>query len=138
MLTDEDKQWISTKLEAMGPQIETRLLEAIEPRIETRLLEAIESRNEARLLVLESRIEARLLVLESRIETRLLEAIESRIGTRLEALETKLLTAFHQWASPQEMRQRSHAAAIKALDAETEYLTDRVTKLERKADGGIA
>lgn len=53
------------------------------------------------------------------------------IKERLERVETALLTAFHQWASPQEMRQRTHAAAIKALDAEMEYLSDRVTKLEQ-------
>jgi hypothetical protein len=48
----------------------------------------------------------------------------------LERVETSLLTAFHQWASPVEMRQRSHAAAIRALDAEVEAISDRVNKLE--------
>jgi len=49
---------------------------------------------------------------------------------RIEKLETTLLTEFHKWASPVELRQRSHAAALKALDAEVESLSDRVNKLE--------
>lgn len=52
------------------------------------------------------------------------------IQEQLRNLETNLLTAFHQWASPVEMRQRSHAAALRALDTEVESLADRVSKLE--------
>jgi len=48
----------------------------------------------------------------------------------LEHLETRLLTAFHQWASPMEMRARSHAAALRALDVELESVSERVKKLE--------
>lgn len=48
----------------------------------------------------------------------------------LEKLETTLLTEFHKWASPLEMRQKSHAAAIRALDIEVESVSDRVNKLE--------
>lgn len=40
------------------------------------------------------------------------------IDQRLEKVETALLTEFRKWGSPLEMRQRSHAAVIKALDAE--------------------
>lgn len=54
------------------------------------------------------------------------------IDERLFALETKILTAFHKWASPLEMRQRSHSAALRALDVEQESLTDRVKSLEDK------
>jgi len=39
----------------------------------------------------------------------------------LERVETTLLTEFHKWASPMEARQRTHAAAIKAVDAEMQY-----------------
>jgi hypothetical protein len=52
------------------------------------------------------------------------------IDDRLEQLETRLLTAFHNWASPFEMRQRSHSLAIRALDVESEYHEDRLKKLE--------
>ena len=59
--------------------------------------------------------------------------IEERLGglsEKIEKVETTLLTEFHKWASPQEMRQRTHAAAIRALDAEVEALGDRVNKIE--------
>jgi hypothetical protein len=51
---------------------------------------------------------------------------------QLERVETNLLTEFHKWASPQEMRQRTHAAAIRALDTEVESIADRVKKLEQR------
>jgi hypothetical protein len=49
-----------------------------------------------------------------------LEKLEGRFAERLEKVETTPLTQFHKWASPLEMRQRSHAAALRALDAEVE------------------
>jgi len=49
---------------------------------------------------------------------------------QLEKVETTLLTEFHKWASPVELRQRSRAAALRALDAETESLSDRLKNLE--------
>ncbi len=61
-----------------------------------------------------------------------LEAMKARINERIEQTKTKLLTAFHQWASPFEMRHRSHTLVLRALDIEVESLSDRVTKL----DGG--
>ena len=39
---------------------------------------------------------------------------------QLERVETNLLTEFHKWASPVELRVRSHAAALRAIDAEIE------------------
>lgn len=52
------------------------------------------------------------------------------ITEQLEKVETTLLTEFHKWASPVELRQRSHAAALRALDAEVESLSDRLKNLE--------
>jgi hypothetical protein len=52
------------------------------------------------------------------------------IHEQLEGVETKLLTAFHSWASPKETRQHSHSAAIRALDVIVESLEDRVKKIE--------
>jgi hypothetical protein len=66
--------------------------------------------------------------LEQRFEQRL-ETVEQRFAERLEKVETTLLTEFHKWASPLEMRQRSHAAAIKALDVEV-AISDRLRNLE--------
>ena len=59
-------------------------------------------------------------------------------NARIEQVETALLTEFHKWASPAEMRARTHAAAIRAIDAEIEFLSDRVTKLEGKPPQGPA
>jgi hypothetical protein len=64
-----------------------------------------------------------------RLEERLGKS-EERFAERLEKVETTLLTEFHKWASPLEMRQRSHAAAIKALDVEVESISDRLKNLE--------
>jgi hypothetical protein len=52
------------------------------------------------------------------------------IAAQLERVETALLTEFHKWASPVEMRVRSHSAALRAIDLEVEAVSDRVTKLE--------
>jgi hypothetical protein len=67
--------------------------------------------------------------LEGRFEERL-EKLEERFEGRLEKVETSLLTEFHKWASPVEMRQRTHAAAIRALDEEVESISDRLKNLE--------
>jgi len=61
----------------------------------------------------------------------LTEGDKSWIAEQLRTIETSLLTEFHKWASPTELRQRSHAAALRALDLEMEALSDRVAKLER-------
>jgi hypothetical protein len=58
------------------------------------------------------------------------EKLETRFAERLERVETTLLTEFHKWASPVELRQRSHAAAMRAFDAEMQALSDRVKTLE--------
>ena len=57
-------------------------------------------------------------------------ASEERLAARIERTETALLTEFHKWASPVEMRQRTHAAALRAIDTEMEARNDRVKKLE--------
>ena len=43
-----------------------------------------------------------------------------------------LLTEFHKWASPTELRIQSHAQAIRAIDLELENVKERVSKLEPK------
>ena len=62
-----------------------------------------------------------------------LAATEVRIDARIEKAETTLLSEFHKWASPAELRSRSHAAALRALDLEMEALAERVAKLEETA-----
>jgi hypothetical protein len=53
-----------------------------------------------------------------------------RVEARIERVETSLLTEFHKWASPIEMRLRSHTATLRALDVELEAVSERVTRLE--------
>jgi hypothetical protein len=52
------------------------------------------------------------------------------IRERLEKVETTMLADFHKWASPVELRQKSHAAALRALDAEVESRLGRLKNLE--------
>jgi X-X-X-Leu-X-X-Gly heptad repeat protein len=47
-------------------------------------------------------------------------------------VETALLTEFHKWSSPVEMRIRTHASAMRPLDLQIEAIADRVTRLEEK------
>jgi len=54
------------------------------------------------------------------------------IAEQLERIETRLLTEFHKWASPVELRVRSHAAALRAMDVEMESLAERVKKVEEQ------
>jgi len=56
--------------------------------------------------------------------------ITTQLEAQLEAVETSLLRAFHDWASPVEMRVRSHTAALRALDIEVESPGNRVSKIE--------
>jgi hypothetical protein len=60
----------------------------------------------------------------------LMEEDKHWMNERLDKVETTLLTEFHKWASPVELRQKSHAAAIRALDTEVEALSDRLKNLE--------
>lgn len=63
---------------------------------------------------------------------RKLAEMDAKFATKqdVERVETALLTEFHKWASPADMRARTHAAALRAIDLEMESLTDRVQKLE--------
>jgi hypothetical protein len=54
----------------------------------------------------------------------------ARVEQKIEQTETNLLTAFHQRASPAEMRARTHSV-LRALEIEAEPLAYRITKLEK-------
>jgi hypothetical protein len=56
-----------------------------------------------------------------------LDAIEQRLADRIEAVETKLLTAFHDWARPVEIRLRT----LPMLEERLGLLEERVSKIER-------
>lgn len=63
---------------------------------------------------------------------------EGWMREQLERVETNLTTEFHKWASPVEARQRSHTAALRALDVEMEFLSGRVKELEAGPPNGSA
>ena len=92
--TEDDKAWLTELLQGF----EKRVLVAVDARVETRFSE--------RLHGFETRISARL------------EDFETRISALLQDFETKLLTAFHNLASPNEARQRTHTAVLRAIDEE--------------------
>jgi hypothetical protein len=52
------------------------------------------------------------------------------ISDQLERVETSLLTEFHKWASPADIRLRSHRDAIHALEIDVDSLKERVKDLE--------
>lgn len=56
--------------------------------------------------------------------------MKRELRTDIERVETSLLTEFHKWSSPLEMRVKSHTLAMRALDLEVDALGERVTKLE--------
>lgn len=74
---------------------------------------------------MEGRIEGRMGSMERQIDE-----LRVYVDQRCEHVETTLLTEFHKWATPAEMRARSHSAALRAMDIEIETLSERVKKLE--------
>ena len=65
------------------------------------------------------------------------------LGARIETIreesrdtETKLLTAFHGWASPVETRARAEGQMVRALQEQVDYLTKRVRTLEERLPAG--
>jgi hypothetical protein len=102
----------------------------VDPELQQALAQ-LEGRLATRIDAAEARMEARIGAAEARMEA-LIEATEIRMGDRIEATETRLLTEFHKWASPLEARQRTHTAALRAIDLEVEALRERVDRLEGK------
>jgi hypothetical protein len=56
--------------------------------------------------------------------------VEIGFSERLEKVETTVLTEFHNSTSPEGLRRRSRAAVLRALDAEVQFLSDRLKNLE--------
>lgn len=59
-----------------------------------------------------------------------------RITEQIRTVETSLLTEFRKWASSSEAHQRTHAAALRAIDLKMESLSERVAKLEASKSSG--
>jgi hypothetical protein len=71
--------------------------------------------------------------MESRLNARIDGAevgLKAYIDQRCERVETPLLTEFHEWAGPLDMRVKNHSAALRVMNLELESLSGRVQKLE--------
>ena len=66
---------------------------------------------------------------EQRLKAQI-DELKTCVDERYERLETALLTEFQKWASPVEMRLRSHSSVLRTLDMDFEALSDRVKRLE--------
>ena len=133
-LTQEDKQWLSELLDSKVSGLDNKV-SGLDNKISG--LDNKISGLDSKLSGLDSKLSA-LDIKISRVHSELNHTIDHLRVTsreefleRLEGMETRLLTAFHEWASPREQRLRSHSATIQALDAELEELRKRIEKLER-------
>jgi chaperonin cofactor prefoldin len=78
---------------------------------------------------LDEELKQHLQTMEQRLTTRI-DELKTYVDERYERLETTLLTEFQKWASPVEMRLRSHSSVLRTLDMDFEALSDRVKRLE--------
>jgi hypothetical protein len=115
MLTPEDLEQVAALIAAA----EHRTVQAIAAVVQAEI-KASDARTSARIEDSDTRTRARI------------EDLDAHTRARIEETETKLLTEFHKWASPNEARQRTHTAAIRAIDLEMEAISERVAKLEGK------
>ena len=63
-------------------------------------------------------------------EARIVEVLKRYIDERSEAVETRLLTAFHGWARPVEIRLRSASTSVQGFDERLALLEERVSRIE--------
>ena len=64
------------------------------------------------------------------MEERTVSNLKDYVNQRCEQIETSLLTEFHKGESPAEMRSRSIAAALRAIDLDMKAHDDLAKKLE--------
>jgi uncharacterized protein involved in exopolysaccharide biosynthesis len=118
-LSEEDKTWIAGQLRAeMRAEIGTLRAEIGTLRAEMRT-EFGAVRSEI------GTLHSEIGTLHSEIGT-----LRAELRAEIERVETSLLTEFHKWASPVELRIKSHATAMRALDLELEDVKERLSKLE--------
>ncbi len=72
--------------------------------------------------------------MESRMDTKL-EALEERVNARIEKVETNLLTAFHGWARPMEIRVRGSVAIVLGFEEPLTLAEERLRQLDEKRSG---
>jgi hypothetical protein len=67
----------------------------------------------------------------ARIDERFLE-LEARLEARIEKTETNLLTAFHGWARPMELRVGNMTTIVMGFEERITLAEQRISQLERK------
>jgi DNA repair ATPase RecN len=121
LLSDEDKKRLKSQLEPMATRLE-QMANQLEP-MATRLEQMA---NQLKPMATQfEQVANQLKPIANQFE-------QMATRSQLEAVETRLLTEFHKWASPIEARQRTHAAALRAMDVEMEALSDKVKALEQR------
>ncbi len=85
---------------------------------------------------MDEELKQHLQAMEQRLKTQIAELktqiaeLRIYVDDRCEHVETTLLTEFHKWASPVEMRLRSHSSVLPTLDMDFEALADRIKRIE--------
>jgi hypothetical protein len=67
----------------------------------------------------------------ARIDERFVE-LEARLEARIEKTETNLLTAFHGWARPMELRVGNMTTIVMGFEERMTLAEQRISQLERK------
>jgi polyhydroxyalkanoate synthesis regulator phasin len=98
--------------------------------MEDRLVDHLVAYVDERALRTESRVQA----LDEKVQA-LDEKVQALDG-KIEKVETTLLTEFHKWASPVEVKLRTHRSWFTEIDSEIERIKERLAKLE--SEGGKA
>jgi chromosome segregation ATPase len=119
MFSEDDKQWLTGELGKTNSRLDGLKEEFGQLRDEVGQL-----RDEF------VQLNARVGALESKVD--LLRSQYEALDAKVERVETNLLTEFHKWASPNEARQRTHTATLRAIDLEMEHLSERIDKLEQR------
>ena len=75
-------------------------------------------------------VDARFEQIDARFEQ--IDARFEETYARIEQVETALLTEFHKWARPHEIRIRSSESLVGAFSERLGLLEDRISEIERK------
>jgi hypothetical protein len=137
-LTTEDKEWIKGQLDANRLELTSRIkANRLELKTEIGSVRSdLTSRMEGIHLQVTSDIGAvRSQITSESVATRLelqsrIDGLRREFDEKLERVETKLLTEFHKWTSPTELRLSAHATAMRAIDLEPENVKERLRNLE--------
>jgi hypothetical protein len=132
-MTEEDKIWFAGFIDKAIQASENRMMRSIEAYVdkaiqasETRMMRSIEVYVDKAIQASETRM---MRSIEAYVD-KAIQASETRMMEQMRSIETTLLTEFQKWASPIEMRIKTHTATLRAVDAEIEYLSDRVKNIE--------